>query len=220
MLEDKLTDIKIAYNPSYTHGSAVSLTGPAVNEHLTNYSRLGVDKVIIAENDFDTYNSIRSDLRNQSIIPAEVHYKNVTDVVLNTFMSKSIKIVDIDLDFTANPDKCMLEVRKILDYMERLIGVDSMNDRFSIVVTFCQRNAIRGSVMGGYEEIVNTINQSSNYNLQKAYYQGYADGAPMATAMFLVSKVGSAGSRVYRNGFDDIEPLLITKGKRNFYKAA
>ena len=216
MLEDRLTDIKIAFNSgaNIAPGYAISLTGPAVAEHINNYSRLGVKGVIIAENNYDTYLGIRQDVAKIIGGPnIAVHYKDVDEVVLNSFMTKITPIIDIDLDFTATPKNVMGTVSDVLRRMDTIIGKHSLADRFTFTVTFCQRNAGRDSVNNGYESIVNFFNLSSGFNIVRAYKQSYRDGSPMVTAMYLIDKLTT---KVFKGPYDDIEPLLITTGKRKF----
>lgn len=224
LLEDRLTDIKIAYASKYgvSGGYAISLTGPAVEEHLRNYARAGVDEVIIAEKDFDTYVNIDKDLRDLKkagtpYVKTTLYYKDVADVVRIAFMNKLKPIVDIDLDFTATPSTTMPTILQIWDYMEKGIGLNALGDYFTFTVTFCQRPAGRKAVLKALDKIMGEFNHSLNFNVRRAYYQSYADGAPMATAIFLLYKVKDNLKPLSYNGkYQNIEPLLIKKGIRKF----
>lgn len=218
MLEDRLTDIKIAYTAGQAPGYAISLTGPAVYPHIDNYSRLGVKGLLIAENDYNTYRSIDKDVKalaNNTHIA--VHYKDVKDVVLGAFMSKIAPIIDIDLDFTATQPTVMSTINTVLKRISSNIGREALGKRFTLVVTFCQRGSGRDSINTGLDTIKSHFNQDLNFNLERVYRQSYADGAPMATAMYLVHNLTNPkDKKIFTGSYDDIEPLLITNGKRQF----
>lgn len=213
-LEDRLTDIKIAYTHQYSVGSAISLTGPAMEPHLFNYTRLGVNNVFIAENDYKTIHEMRKYQPIVGHVPYKLHQRDVASLFKQLCKSGEC-FTDIDLDFTATPTTVLPTVKDILTTMGNY--PKSLTFHSTLIVTFCQRNTKRKSAMSGYREILNILNNSESVNVQRVYYQSYKEGAPMATAMYLLRNITTPLlTKPFNGEFENIDSVLITKGKRQF----
>lgn len=191
-LEDKLSEIKYQHLGNF-RASALSLTGPAIEDHVENFKKCNVEHVYIAESSQSTFSEMVKDnyyLNNLDYV--SLNYIDVFDY-FKQLESKPVILKDIDLDFTITINTLLPTLYKELPTM---LNSECVNDTFTLTVTFCHRKS--RNTLDHLEELDLFISKYCKINTR--YYHSYRDSnsPPMVSQMYLLEKntLGDIGPRI------------------------